>query len=141
RRTPDGRPGGVGCMGNAVANPGEAAATVTDAAGSHASDWTTAAGGTHTLLDLAGGTTVGEARAIADAGGTLAGFASSTGGTQAFRRSGGVTTGLGFLAGAATPLSRAYGISGNGLVVVGHSNTAAGLEAMRWTSGTGMVSI
>jgi len=48
--------------------------------------------------------------------------------------------GLGNLRGAEY-LSRAHGVSANGSVVVGQSQSAFGSEAFRWTSGEGMIGL
>jgi probable HAF family extracellular repeat protein len=62
---------------------------------------------------------------------------------QAFRYSGGSMTGLGFLSGLSGAQSVANGVSGNGSVVVGWSQSSNGAvtpgdryEAFRWTGGT-----
>ena len=62
---------------------------------------------------------------------------------QAFRYSGGTMTGLGFLSGLSGVESIANGVSGNGSVVVGWSNSSNGavtpgdrIEAFRWSGGT-----
>lgn len=48
--------------------------------------------------------------------------------------------GLGDLSGG-TLHSSAYGVAANGLVVVGASYSGSGYEAVRWTSGGGMVGL
>ena len=48
--------------------------------------------------------------------------------------------GLGDLPGG-TFISPAHGVSSDGSVVVGFSNSALGQEAFRWTSGGGMVGL
>ena len=46
-------------------------------------------------------------------------------------------TGLGFLPDAASNVSRSYGVSADGSVVVGHGrNASASYEAFRWVDGT-----
>ena len=46
-------------------------------------------------------------------------------------------TGLGFFPGAASNVSRSYGVSADGSVVVGHGrNASASYEAFRWVDGT-----
>ncbi len=46
--------------------------------------------------------------------------------------------GLGWLSGGVTPVSRAYAISDNGVVVVGSSSSSIGKQSYRWTAGGGM---
>jgi probable HAF family extracellular repeat protein len=50
-------------------------------------------------------------------------------------------TSLGWLPGGVTPVSRAYAISDNGLVIVGASSSSIGKQAFRWTSGSGLVGL
>src|SRR5205085_2871672 len=70
-------------------------------------------------------------------GSVVVGYSSRAGVDTAFRwTSGGGMVGLGALSGGR---SCAFGVSGNGAVVVGHSNTGSGdIHAFRWTSGGGM---
>ncbi|MEM6256679.1 MAG: PEP-CTERM sorting domain-containing protein [Planctomycetota bacterium] len=103
------------------------------------------------LGDLPGGAFFSRAQAISADGTTVVGYSKASdvkgggaviaGDDQAFRwtLSGGMV-GLGDLAGG-TPVSRAYGVSGNGMVIVGGSNSSSGDEAFRWTSSGGMTGL
>jgi probable HAF family extracellular repeat protein len=80
-----------------------------------------------------------EAYAVSADGSTIVGDSSSLSGMQAFRwREGAGMEGLGYLNGGA--LSEAWGVSGDGAVVVGRGKSASPvtLEAFIWTPSGGM---
>ncbi|WP_371171359.1 autotransporter domain-containing protein [Aliiroseovarius sp. 2305UL8-7] len=80
---------------------------------------------------------------ISDDGTIVVGRAETGGSNHAFRAIvGGAIADLGTI-GSVAGFSEANGVSGDGLVVVGLSNTptAAGRRAFRWSTGTGMVQL
>ncbi|MDE9451032.1 autotransporter domain-containing protein [Aliiroseovarius sp. Z3] len=104
--------------------------------------WTRATNTFVTLPSLvAGGDTYGYD--ISDNGGVVVGRATTATAIHAFRAVvGGAITDLGTIGGA-TGSSRANGVSGDGLVVVGQSvaPSVTGQRAFRWSAGTGMVQL
>lgn len=104
--------------------------------------WTRATNTFVTLPSLvAGGDTYGYD--ISDNGGIVVGRAATATAFHAFRAVvGGAITDLGTIGGTAGA-SRANGVSGDGLVVVGQSvaPSVAGQRAFRWSAGTGMVQL
>jgi probable HAF family extracellular repeat protein len=94
------------------------------------------------LGDLAGGQFASQAWGISADGAVVVGVGSTPNGYQAFRWTGGVMTGLGFLP-SSSPFSIARSVSADGAVVVGHSQSRAanGYAAYRWTDGGGMVDL
>jgi probable HAF family extracellular repeat protein len=110
--------------------------------GNRAIRWTAAGGMAD--LGLIPGSACGtsEARAISSDGVVVAGFnVCDNGENRAFRwtQAGGMTA-LGDLAGGVT-LSHAYGISADGLIIVGDSHGSSGREAFHWTETGGMVGL
>ena len=102
------------------------------AAGYEAFRWT-ASGGMQGLGNLPGGTS-SFARGVSGDGSVIVGDS----GGEAFRwTAGGGMQGLGDLPGA-TVFSVAGGVSADGLVVVGRSESASGPQAFRWTASGGM---
>jgi probable HAF family extracellular repeat protein len=92
------------------------------------------------IVELGNGT----ARAISADGSTIVGDGSPSSNSEAFRwTSDGGMVGLGFLAEGnsipTTPFSSASATSVDGSVIVGRSSSISGLEAFRWTAGSGMV--
>ncbi|SEW06547.1 probable extracellular repeat, HAF family [Aliiroseovarius sediminilitoris] len=104
--------------------------------------WTRATNTFVTLPSLiVGGDTFGQD--ISDNGSIVVGRGETTTATHAFRAVvGGAITDLGTIGGA-TGQSRANGVSGDGLVVVGQSvaPSVTGQRAFRWSAGTGMVQL
>jgi probable HAF family extracellular repeat protein len=101
----------------------------------------TSGGGMVSLGQLPGGIASG-AFALSNDASVVVGVSFDGWTYEAFRwTSGGGMVGLGHLAGGSLD-SRAYGVSADGSVVVGHSDTAtASAEAFRWTAGGGMVGL
>ena len=97
------------------------------------------------LGDLPGGTTNTRPERVSDDGTTVVGYSSATLGNEAFRwTAGSGIVGLGTLGPSISQLdSGAYGVSADGSVVVGGSQTAGGNgpNAFRWTAATGMVNL
>ena len=96
------------------------------------------------LGNISGGT-ASYAIATSSDGAVVVGRADSAAGVQPFRwtQSGGMV-GLGWLAGAGSLNATAYGVSGDGTVVVGYSKSASSgsnNEAFRWTQSGGMVGL
>jgi len=124
----------VSADGNVVVGGGQAAT-----GGNEAFRWTQAGGmvGLGDLFTLYGPNST--ARAVSSDGSVVAGQGYSTTGIEAFRwtQASGMA-GLGRLPGAT--VSSAYGISADGLVVVGTSPVGTD-HAFRWTQTTGMVAI
>ena len=112
--------------------------------GDEAFRWTSASGMVG-LGDLPGGAFYSRARDVSDDGEVVVGFSTyGVIGGQAFRwTSGGGMVGLGFLPGGLSPTknSGAFGISGNGEVIVGDSSSEGGQQAFRWTIRDGMVGL
>ncbi|MDL1903795.1 PEP-CTERM sorting domain-containing protein [Synechococcales cyanobacterium CNB] len=106
----------------------------------------TESGGMVGLGDLPGGDFWSQAKAVSGDGsivvGSSRGGGASNGLAEAFRwteQTGMV--GLGFLPGGSYKSSSASGISDDGKVIVGGSNSAEGGRAFRWSEETGMVSL
>jgi probable HAF family extracellular repeat protein len=103
--------------------------------------WT--ASGMVGLGDLPGGTFGSEAWAASADGSVIVGIGHSTIDAEAFRWTQATgMVGLGLL--PQTDYSRAFGVSGNGTVIVGDSASFSGSgrsEAFRWTQGSGMVGL
>jgi probable HAF family extracellular repeat protein len=99
------------------------------------------------LGDLLGGSFSSVARAVSANGSIIVGIGNSASGEEAFRWTQGTgMVGLGDLPGGSFA-SSASGVSADGSVVVGSSRifgtsgNAFGIEAFRWTEGTGMVGL
>jgi probable HAF family extracellular repeat protein len=99
------------------------------------------------LGDLPGGTSFGAAYGVSAFGTAIVGLSFSSSGQEAFRWTPSTgMVGLGDLPGSSGGLvaafdSRAYGVSSDGQVVVGASQSTNGLEAFRWTSSGGMIGL
>lgn len=106
----------------------------TSAAGSHSYRWSS--GAVETIGDLSGGMfAAGRANAVSHFGTAIVGRSINGGGfTEAYRQVGSLLTGLGDLPGGAFS-SEALGVTADGSVVVGRSESAAGVEAFRWEAG------
>lgn len=106
----------------------------TSAAGSHSYRWS--GGAVATIGDLSGGVfAAGRANAVSHFGAAIVGRSlNGAGFTEAYRQVSMMLTGLGDLPGGAYS-SEAFGVSADGSVVVGRSESAAGVEAFRWEAG------
>ncbi|MCU7241850.1 MAG: PEP-CTERM sorting domain-containing protein [Microcystis aeruginosa WS75] len=111
--------------------------------GSEAFRWTQATGMVVLGYLPGGGLVSNSAIGVSANGSVVVGFAISANGVEAFRWTQATgMVGLGDLPGGSFH-SIAYGVSGDGSVVVGlgNGNSANGQEAFRWTQATGMVGL
>ncbi len=104
---------------------------------------------TFTIADIFGLGDLGgdsQARGVSDDGSVVVGASQSPNTVGVFDReafswtNGTGMVGLGDLAGSKFH-SFAFGVSGDGSVIVGQSRPTTGTEAFRWTSGSGMVGL
>lgn len=124
---------------NAVSPDGGAAAgyvATQPGVNSEAAAWLS---GITTLGDLSGGDFYSDAFGISSHD-DVVGRGTGADGSQAFLWSGGVMSGLGYLPGGSSN-SAATAITPDGSVVVGYSNSSAGIQAFRWTQAGGMVGL
>lgn len=155
RWTPSGGIVGLGDIPGSSFNSGAVAAsfdgsivvgTGSSVSGGEAFRWTISTGVVG-IGDLAGGIFSSGASDVSSDGSTIVGWGHSTAAlsspnkVEAFRwTAGSGMVGLGSLPGGNSG-SEAAGVSADGSVVVGYSNTPSGDQAFRWTSGAGMVGL
>jgi len=136
-------PGGVvDSLANRVSNDGSVVIGYgTSSRGHEAMRWTESAGVVG-LGDLPGGAFYSDAYGMSADGSVVVGHATAgnpifpAGVVEAFRWTAAGMVGLGDLPGGGLD-SLAYAASADGSVVVGHSQSDAGIEAFRWTAATG----
>lgn len=141
--------GGSYSRANAVSADGTTIVGTGDSSnGTEAFRWTIGSG-MQGLNDLSGGVFHSEAFAVSSDGSVIVGRGTTSIngglGEQAFRwtQVGGIA-GLGYLTGdpeGENGVSYAYGVSGDGTIVVGRSDDTGGLHSFQWTSSGGMVGL
>ena len=102
----------------------------------------TPSGGMVDLGGLPGSTGIGDANGVSTDGAVVVGYSRHFKSPEvlyhdeAFRWLNGTMTGLGFLLNDDTRSSTAFGVNGDGTVVVGSSLSSTGTQAFRWVNGT-----